>query len=157
MESTTGLPVLLHPAPRLVRHKVIRPPRPPVVQLSLAYGLIARVWWPTATSGRGLICPAGRFLSNSEDGPLSDCAVRVPENEKLKEIVQLQASLWRTAQHLPAGAERENALREIGSFQRRMTALIRRRWQRDLSWDRKLRILKLESRAGKQGEQGSLA
>jgi hypothetical protein len=81
----------------------------------------------------------------------------VPENEKLKEIVQLQASLWRTAQHLPAGAERENALREIGSFQRRMTALIRRRWQRDLSWDRKLRILKLESRAGKQGEQGSLA
>jgi hypothetical protein len=71
----------------------------------------------------------GRFLSNFEDGPLNDCAVRVPEIEKLKEIVQLQASLWHAAQRLPAGAERENALREIRGFQNRMTAFIRRRWQ----------------------------
>ena len=69
------------------------------------------------------------FSSNSEDAPLSDCAIRVPEIEKLKEIVQLQASLWDSARHLPAGAEKENALREIGNFQRRMTALIRHRWQ----------------------------
>ena len=69
------------------------------------------------------------FSSNFEDGPLSDCAVRVPEIEKLKEIVQLQASLWHAAQRLPAGAERENALREIRGFQNRMTAFIRRRWQ----------------------------
>jgi hypothetical protein len=53
----------------------------------------------------------------------------VLEIEKLKEIVQLPASLWHVAQRLPGGAERENALREIRGFQSRTTALIRRRWQ----------------------------
>ena len=71
----------------------------------------------------------GVFTSNSEDGPLSDCTVRVPEIEKLKEIVQLQASLWHATQRPPAGAERENALQEIRGFQNRMTAFFRRRWQ----------------------------
>jgi len=60
---------------------------------------------------------------------LSDCAVRVPEIEELKEIVQLQANLWHAAQRLPVGAERENALREIRGFQNRMTTFIWRRWQ----------------------------
>jgi hypothetical protein len=53
----------------------------------------------------------------------------VPEIDKLKEIVELQASLWHAAYQLPDGLERENALREIRGFQSRMTALIRRRWQ----------------------------
>jgi hypothetical protein len=45
---------------------------------------------------------------------------------KLKEIVNLQASLWETAQRLPEGSERQDALREIDHFQTRMTVFIRR-------------------------------
>lgn len=67
--------------------------------------------------------------STSARIPLSDCAVGAPESNKLKEIVQLQASLWHAAQRLPDGAEREYVLREIIGFQNRMTALIRRRWR----------------------------
>ena len=60
---------------------------------------------------------------------MSNRAVGVPETDKLKEIVELQASLWHAAQRLPDGLEREKALREIRGFQSRTMALIRRRWR----------------------------
>ena len=50
----------------------------------------------------------------------------MPEIDKLKEMVQLQVRLWEAAQRLPAGAERESTLREIGGFQNRMAALVQR-------------------------------
>lgn len=67
---------------------------------------------------------------NTDRRPSSSGGAEVPESEKLKEIVQLQTRLWHTVQKLPAGAERENAIREIMGFKHRMTGLIRRRWQR---------------------------
>ena len=45
---------------------------------------------------------------------------------KLKEIVNLQASLWEAAQRLPEGSERLDALREIDRFQTQMAVFIRR-------------------------------
>jgi hypothetical protein len=45
---------------------------------------------------------------------------------KLKEIVNLQASLWEAVQRLPEGSERLDALREIDHFQTRMAVFIRR-------------------------------
>jgi hypothetical protein len=47
------------------------------------------------------------------------------EADKLREIVQLQASLLEAAQRLPEGSERQNALRQIGGFQRRVEAFVR--------------------------------
>jgi len=104
--------------------------RPIVVQLSLAYGFIARGLLGSARAKIARTSPEQvGFSSNSEDGPLNDFAVRVPEIEKLKEIVQLQVNLWHAVQRLPAGAEREDALREIRGFQHRIITFIRRRWQ----------------------------
>ena len=45
---------------------------------------------------------------------------------KLKEIVNLQASLWEAAQRLREGSERLDALREIDRFQTQMAVFIRR-------------------------------
>jgi hypothetical protein len=45
---------------------------------------------------------------------------------KLKEIVNLQASLLEAAQRLPEGSERLDAFREIDQFQTRMAVFIRR-------------------------------
>jgi hypothetical protein len=56
-----------------------------------------------------------------EDTTLSDDTVL-----KLKEIVNLQASLWEAAQRLPEGSERLEALREIDRFQTRIAVFIRR-------------------------------
>jgi hypothetical protein len=47
------------------------------------------------------------------------------ETDKLREIVQLQASLLEAAQRLPEGSERQNALRQIGDFQGRVEAFVR--------------------------------
>jgi len=57
---------------------------------------------------------------------LSEGAFEVQEIEKIKEIVDLQASLWKAVQRIPEGAERQKALREISGFQNRMAALVRR-------------------------------
>jgi hypothetical protein len=57
---------------------------------------------------------------------LSQSEVGISETDKLKEIVQLLASLWEGAEQLPAGSERQEALRQIGGFQKRVAALIRR-------------------------------
>jgi hypothetical protein len=52
--------------------------------------------------------------------------VGMAETDRLKEIVQLQARLWEAAQRLPEGSERQDVLRQIGGFQRRIAAFIRR-------------------------------
>jgi len=57
---------------------------------------------------------------------LSEGAFEVQEIEKIKEIVDLQASLWKAVQRIPEGAERQKALREMSGFQNRMAALVRR-------------------------------
>jgi len=60
----------------------------------------------------------GRTLSQSEVG--------ISETDKLNEMVQLLASLYEAAQRLPDASERQEALRQIGGFQRRMATFIRR-------------------------------
>ena len=57
---------------------------------------------------------------------MSQRTVGMPEINKLKEIVQLQANLWDTAHRLPDGANREGVLQELGGFQNRIVALVRR-------------------------------
>ena len=57
---------------------------------------------------------------------MSEGAFEVQEIEKIKEIVDLQASLWKAVQRIPEGAERQKALREMSGFQNRMAALVRR-------------------------------
>jgi hypothetical protein len=56
---------------------------------------------------------------------LSQHAVGISESDKLKEIVQLLVSVWEAAERLPEGSERQNALRQIGTFERRVVAFIR--------------------------------
>jgi hypothetical protein len=46
--------------------------------------------------------------------------------DQLKDIALLLASLWEAAQRLPEGSERQDAFREINSFQRRVAALVTR-------------------------------
>jgi len=57
---------------------------------------------------------------------LSQRTVGISEIDKLKETVQLLASLWEAAQRLPEGSDRQDALEQIGGFQRRVEAFIRR-------------------------------
>jgi hypothetical protein len=44
----------------------------------------------------------------------------------LNELVQLLASLRETAESLPAGAERDEAVRQISGFERRIATFIER-------------------------------
>jgi hypothetical protein len=48
------------------------------------------------------------------------------EADEFKDMKRLLASLWEAAQRLPEGPERQDAFRQIGSFHRRMAALIAR-------------------------------
>jgi hypothetical protein len=64
--------------------------------------------------------------SYNEDLTLSRRTVGMPEADELKDLTKLLASLWGAAQRLPEGSERQDAFRQIGSFQRRVAALIRR-------------------------------
>ena len=48
------------------------------------------------------------------------------ENDELKDVARLLASLWEAAQRLPEGSERQDAFRQIGGFQRRVAALVTR-------------------------------
>jgi len=60
----------------------------------------------------------------NEDRTLSQRAVGISEIEKLKETVRLLAGLWEAAQRLPEGPDRQDALEQIGGFQRRVEAYI---------------------------------
>ena len=64
--------------------------------------------------------------SYNEDLTLSRRAVGMPEADELKDMTRLLASLWEAAQRLPEGSERQDAFRQIGSFHRRVSALITR-------------------------------
>jgi hypothetical protein len=44
----------------------------------------------------------------------------------LNELAQLLANLQETAQGLPAGAERDEVIRQIGGFERRFATLVAR-------------------------------
>jgi hypothetical protein len=57
---------------------------------------------------------------------LSRRTVGMSENDELKDVARLLASLWEAAQRLPEGSERQDAFRQIGSFQRRVAALVAR-------------------------------
>jgi hypothetical protein len=64
--------------------------------------------------------------SYNEDLTLSRHTVGMSEADELKDMTRLLASLWEAAQRLPEGSERQDAFRQIGSFQRRVAALIAR-------------------------------
>ena len=78
-----------------------------------------------AQSRRGL---THQHLSarTNEDSTLSRRTVGMPEADELKDMTRLLASLWEAAQRLPEGSERQDAFRQIGSFHRRVAALITR-------------------------------
>jgi hypothetical protein len=61
-----------------------------------------------------------------EERTLIQDAVEVSEINKVQEIVTILANLLDTAHRLPDGTERQNALREIGAYQIRTAAFIRR-------------------------------
>ena len=69
---------------------------------------------------------AHTYPSYNEDLTLSRRTVGMPEADELKDMTRLLASLWDAAQRLPEGSERQDAFRQIGSFHRRVTALISR-------------------------------
>jgi hypothetical protein len=62
-----------------------------------------------------------------EERTLIQGAVEVPELNKMQEIVTMLANLWDAAHQLPEGLERQNALREVGGYQIRIAAFVRRR------------------------------
>jgi len=71
--------------------------------------------------------PALTFIrSHNEDLTLSRRTVGMSETDELQDMTKLLASLWEAAQRLPEGSERQDAFRQIGSFQRRVAALISR-------------------------------
>jgi hypothetical protein len=64
--------------------------------------------------------------SYDEDSTLSRRTAGMPETDELKDMTRLLVSLWEAAQRLPEGSERQDAYRQIGSFHRRVAALIAR-------------------------------
>jgi hypothetical protein len=64
--------------------------------------------------------------SHNEDLTLSRRTIGMPEADELKDMTRLLASLWEAAQRLPEGSERKDAFRQIGSFHRRVAALVAR-------------------------------
>jgi hypothetical protein len=64
--------------------------------------------------------------SYNEDLTLSQRTFGMPEADELKDMTRVLASLWEAAQQLPEGSERQDAFRQIGSFHRRVAALISR-------------------------------
>ena len=57
---------------------------------------------------------------------MSQCVVGVSRTDELNELARLLANLRETAQRLPAGAERDEAIGQIGSFERRFATLVAR-------------------------------
>jgi hypothetical protein len=71
--------------------------------------------------------PALTFIrSYNGDLTLSRRAIGMPEADELKDVTRLLASLWEAAQRLPEGSEQQDAFKQIGSFHRRVAALIAR-------------------------------
>jgi hypothetical protein len=71
--------------------------------------------------------PTPTFIrSYNEDSTLSRRTFEMPEADELKDMTRLLASLWEAAQLLPEGSERQDAFRQIGSFHRRVAALVAR-------------------------------
>jgi hypothetical protein len=62
------------------------------------------------------------FIHMRTSTTLSRRTVGISEADELKDITRLLASLWEAAQRLPEGSERQHALRQIGSFHRRVAA-----------------------------------
>jgi hypothetical protein len=50
----------------------------------------------------------------------------MPEFNELIDMARLLVNLWEAAQRLPEGSERQDAFRQIGSFHRRVAALVTR-------------------------------
>lgn len=65
------------------------------------------------------------FIPN-EDSTLNQRAVGISETDKLQDMARMLVSLWEAAQRLPEGSERQDAFRQIGSFHRRVAALVAR-------------------------------
>jgi len=57
---------------------------------------------------------------------LSQRTVGMPEFNELMDMARLLVNLWETAQRLPEGSERRDALRQISGFQRRVAAIVTR-------------------------------
>ena len=57
---------------------------------------------------------------------LSRRTVGMPEFNDLIDMARLLVNLWEAAQRLPEGSERQDAFRQIGSFHRRVAALVTR-------------------------------
>ena len=71
--------------------------------------------------------PALTFVrSYNEDSTLSRRTFGISEADELKDMARLLASLWEASQQFPDGSERQDAFRQIGSFHRRVAALIAR-------------------------------
>lgn len=87
----------------------------------------------TSPQGLSLLPQTASIFAGRIDNPvweertLIQGAVEVPELNKMQEIVTMLANLWDAAHQLPEGLERQNALREIGGYQIRMAAFVRRR------------------------------
>ena len=58
--------------------------------------------------------------------PLFQGAGEVPELKKMREVVMMLAGVWDAANRLPAGTERQDAIREIAGYQIRILAFVRR-------------------------------
>lgn len=50
----------------------------------------------------------------------------VPGTDELNELVRLLAKLQETARELPVGGEREEVMRQISNFERRLATLVAR-------------------------------
>jgi hypothetical protein len=50
----------------------------------------------------------------------------VPGTDELNELARLLAKLQETARELPVGVEREEAMRQISNFERRLATLVAR-------------------------------
>ena len=57
---------------------------------------------------------------------MSQRVVGVPGTDELNELARLLARLQETARALPAGAERDEAVKQIGNFERRFATLVAR-------------------------------
>jgi hypothetical protein len=71
--------------------------------------------------------PTPPFIrSYNEDSTLSRRTIGMPEADELKDLTRLLTSLWEAAQRLPEGPDRQDAFSQIGSFHRRLAALVAR-------------------------------
>ena len=65
-------------------------------------------------------------IANLEDKTLRQRAIGVSETDKLSDLARLLAGLRESARRLPEGFERQNAFKQIESFERRVAAFVTR-------------------------------